>query len=348
MKKITGVILALACATGLTCFGCHTSTDNSKIDTRPDNETDTTDNNVNTEEPANNDDSVAGTDNTGTPQPPDEPNVISPYIDDDFAGSSSIWKLPTNTTPGSVTFAYADPAAEDGRSVRILFGGNPSFGPSDKVGPNNSKDITLNEKLGYGIYKFRVKPATCSASDEEMITGIFIYANNGSDANGNGMIDNNEIDVEFACSLPSTFWLTVWTDYQEKDGVEKAKRQTRRIRFTDGTYKDTVQNGTKSTITETKGNLPASLKDASFDQRAQYLTLGFEWRASFVRFFIEKNGEEIDLWNMSNQSYLPAAPAYFLVNLWHARSIWSSPESALADYPKSDVTVLVDYFKYWK
>ena len=359
MKKIFLIAAIIIIAPAFVHFsGCSSTSGEIALEHNPNNETGLSDNEIPLATDSNNsgtettDSGSTGSNTTGDsstdPINNTDTSATEPYIFDEFDDGGSLWKFATNTTSGAVTFSFNDPNANDGKAAKILFGGNPTLGPADKTGPSNSKKINLIEKLGYGVYKFRVKPATCSASDEEMITGIFTYANNGSDANSNGITDNNEIDIEFACSLPSTFWLTVWTDYQYKNGIKYAVKKTRRIRFIDGTYKDSVQTGDKSTITEVRGDLPAALKDTSFDSRAQYLTLGFEWRAEFVRFFIEKNSEEIDLWKMTDASFVPTPPADFIVNLWHASTIWSSPESAAADYPKNDVTLLVDYFKYWK
>src|SRR5690606_38896628 len=72
----------------------------------------------------------------------------------------------------------------------------------------------------------RIRTADCTGQGRlGVVTGTFTYSSNHADENGNGLPDNDEIDIEVLCAQPHVVWLTIWTDY---DGATGAVRKISR------------------------------------------------------------------------------------------------------------------------
>ena len=103
---------------------------------------------------------------------------------------------------GSVTFG-ADPAAHDGYAASLVFDADtPGIGPTGKA-----TEIITKSSQGFGEYRFRVRLATCRPS-EDLVNGLFTYFNDGKDHDGDGLVDNDEIDIEILCAQPSFLNMT--------------------------------------------------------------------------------------------------------------------------------------------
>ena len=77
-----------------------------------------------------------------------------------------------------------------------------------------------------------------------------------------------------------------------------------------------------------------------------FYTMGFECRASFVRYYIRLNGKEVDLFTIDDPSRVPQRPGQYLLNIWHANGHWTNGQSA--DYPANDSSMTVDWVKIWR
>lgn len=273
-----------------------------------------------------------------------------PAISDPFTIETDFWTKDERTL-ASVAFGFSDPAASDAKTLRIVLPGDPAKGAADAVGPSRGNQVKTRDPLTYGTYRFRAKAAACTPSlsaPEEVISGLFVYAN-GGDANGNGLTDNNEIDIEVACSDPAKLLLTVWTDYEEGSGENR--HRTRVVDMRTGEYSS---RGIGADDAGAKGMI-AGLADPGFDATSAFHEMGFEWKPDRVRFFIATGGTDATLWEMADAASVPRPPAQFMLNTWHASSVWFVSEelfqslgswSIPAEYPRVDAALLVDWFSY--
>lgn len=238
---------------------------------------------------------------------------------------------------GSYVFGAAHASAADNNVAELVFKGNAALGPSDKLTPEFATEIGTNDgSFSFGTYRTRVQLARCTSS-EELVNGIFTYFNDGKDHDGDGMIDNSEIDIEILCSDPSIISLTIWSEYSS----DAAKRSVSRVIHTQtGAYEDTTNDQQTG-----QGSKP-EFKVAGFPDPNAFYDMGFEWHADRIRYFMVLNGAEVTLWTFSDAKYIPTLPAAFLFNVWHSTDWWSS--RGTADYPASDATMRVDWFRYWK
>jgi beta-glucanase (GH16 family) len=238
---------------------------------------------------------------------------------------------------GSVTFGTANVSAADNAVAELVFKGSAALGPGDKLTPDFATEIGTNQTFGYGTFRTRVQLAQC-ASTEELVNGIFTYFNDGKDHDGDGLIDNSEIDIEILCSDPSIISLTIWSEYTSdtaKQGVSRV------IRTKTGAYEDSLND----TTSLGSGTLPA-FKLTGFPDANAFYEMGFEWHATSLRYFIVVGGNEITLWTYTDAKYIPSLPAAFLFNVWHSNDWWNS--QGTADYPANDAVMRVDWFRYWK
>ncbi len=238
---------------------------------------------------------------------------------------------------GSVSFGAANPSAADNAVAELVFKGNAALGPGDKLTPDFATEIGTNQTFGYGTFRARVQLAQC-ASSEELVNGVFTYFNDGKDHDGDGLIDNSEIDIEILCSDPSIVSLTIWSEYTS----DTAKQGVSRVIHTKtGAYQDTLND----TTSLGSGTSPA-FKLAGFPDPSSFYEMGFEWHATSLRYFIVVGGNEITLWTYTDAKYIPSLPAAFLFNVWHSDDWWNN--QGTADYPANDATMRVDWFRYWK
>lgn len=279
-----------------------------------------------------------GGDNTGGGGVSD----VAPTIYDEFTSESAVWSKQVRT-PGSVVFGASEPAATDQSILRITVQGNPLLASTDYVGPSKSNQIATNEKLSFGSYRVRANIASCALpAAEEVITGIFTYSY-GGDTNANGITDNNEIDIETACSMPSILMLTVWTDYDDDTHFQKV---TRMVDMLTGEYYQTEagKEGEYGVGHEPLGTIPG-IAGSGFDITKNFYEIGFDWYSEQIRYFVVIDGAEITLWDYSEKTRIPQNASKFLFNLWHTDENWDS--GAVADYPSTDAVLEVDWFKYW-
>ncbi|MBI2343968.1 MAG: glycoside hydrolase family 16 protein [Deltaproteobacteria bacterium] len=274
------------------------------------------------------------------PEPPESTPL--PTVATDFLSNDPPWTLKA-TAPNSVHFGIPHAMADDDVVATLTFAGQPAFSNGDAVGPAHAVQIATSNTFGYGTYRARLRPAAC-APDEEVVNGIFVYANDGAtDANQNGMIDNNEIDIEILCGEPDILYLSLWTDYTDDDHFRK---KTRAIDIVTGAFYET-EPGKEGQygLSGTAGGIIPAAKSPGMDLTAQFLELGFTWTASAVRFFLMLEDEEITLWHFTDPAYIPVPDVAFIFNVWHTNAHWWA--GGAADYPAKNGMMLIDWFQYW-
>jgi beta-glucanase (GH16 family) len=270
---------------------------------------------------------AAGSAEAGTP----------PTFSADFVAADQARFYSRASNGGSASFGAANPSATDNAVAELVFKGNATLGPGDKLTPDYATEIGSNQAFGYGTFRTRVQLARCGSS-EELVNGIFTYFNDGKDHDGDGLVDNSEIDIEILCSDPSIISLTIWSEYTS----DTAKQGVSRVIHTKtGAYEDSLND----TASLGSGTLPA-FKLAGFPDPSAFYEMGFEWHATSLRYFLVVGGNELTLWTYTDAKYIPSLPAAFLFNVWHSNDWWSS--QGTADYPASDGIMRVDWFRYWK
>jgi hypothetical protein len=254
--------------------------------------------------------------------------VGPPAWSTEFVADEGLWDLVVRSG-GRITFGVTDPAASDAAAGALLFPGDARPEAADRVGPGFATELDSKRRFLYGTFRTRVKLATC-APHEDVVNGFFTYFNDGSDANGNGIPDNSELDVEILCGTPSLISLSSWTDYSDARFI----KLSRVVDLATGEYFESPSDHEYGLVR--KGSLP------------EFRHLGFEWRATRVRFFIVLDGREIELWNMTDPRYVPQRPSALLFNVWHPRAHWFGPAANQdADYPSQNAEMRIDWVRYF-
>ncbi len=264
----------------------------------------------------------------------------TPTINEAFAVNAGNWFTRHQST-GAVTFGVADAFAGDQKALALMFPGNPALSATTNASPTYASEARFHQKTYYGRYETRVKFATCAPS-EEVVNGIFVYDNDGTDKNGNGLIDNTEIDFELLCGEPNVLWLTTWTDYSG-DGLNQFRKKSRAIDMRTGDYSETPKGQEGDWDTFPAGNLPA-VRMTGFPQAGAYYTIGFDWYSNRIRWYIVIDGKEVTLWDLADTSVIPKNPATFMLNIWHSSSHWYN--YSVGQYPDANSTMYIDYFKF--
>lgn len=237
---------------------------------------------------------------------------------------------------GSVTYGVADSRASDGFAAALLLPGDPRLAPTDHAGPHFATEIDSRRLFRYGVFRTRIRLARCQP-DEEVVSGIFTFFNDGSDGNGNGIPDNSELDIEIFCGTPSVFSLSSWTDYSD----DRFIKRTRVVDLASGAYSETPSDRRYDLVP--MGTL-AGVAHPGFPDPDTYYEMGFEWHPTRVRFFIVLDGQELTLWDMNDARDVPQRPAYLLFDVWHRKEHWFGPAGgSQAQYPSRDAEMRIDW-----
>jgi hypothetical protein len=181
--------------------------------------------------------------------------------------------------------------------------------------------------------------ATC-ASTEDVVNGFFTYFNDGKDENGNGIVDNSEVDIEILCGNPQVVSLVLWTDYTSDTSFLGLSRQ---VNLATGAYSQT--ESASSYAQTPMGTLPQFV-NAPYPQANTFYEMGFDWEPTEVRFFIVLGGTELTLWDYTDPTHIPTHTSSLNFNLWHPSTHWAGDGSP-ANYPANDAVERVDWARYW-
>jgi hypothetical protein len=242
-------------------------------------------------------------------------------------------------SPGGSLSIGSHGQSDDGSVASLSIPGRPDLGANDWASPGSASELVFNEQFLYGKFETRVRFASCAAH-EEVVNGIFTYFR-GGDENENGITDNSEIDIELLCGTPNILWLTTYTDFDDF-APGRLRKLSKKIDMRTGAYEIYTDWPPASTGS---GTVPG-LALPGFPDPNQFYTVGFEWRAHSVRYYIRLNGKEVDLFVINDASRIPRRRSSFLMNIWHANSHWTN--GAAADYPSNQSTMQVDWAKIWR
>lgn len=248
----------------------------------------------------------------------------------------------TRLQPGaSVELGVNDPLADDGEVARLVFRGIPGLGTYDRVGPPFASELATHRDFHFGTYRMRARLASC-APGEEVVNGLFTYFNDGTDRDGDGLVDNSEIDLEILCGTPHVLFMSVWTEYSfDSDSFRK---WTRVIDFATGNVWEAPSDREHGLVF---AHHDPSLVLPDFLLPDRFVELGFEWRADRVRYFAVIDGAERTLVELSDPARVPQLPGALMFNVWHPAEHWFG-DAGPPDFPSHDATLLVDWARYWR
>jgi hypothetical protein len=274
-----------------------------------------------------------------------EANLPGPTLVTEFASDEGLWDLQMFGAGAANAFGQPSPSSGDGAVATLTFPGHPGWTGDQNAGPHFATQIAMKQLLGYGTYRTRIEPATCNPT-EEVVSSFFVFFNDGSDANGNGLVDNREIDMQFPCGTPSIVSMSTWTDYQAgAGGKEQFIKLTREVDTATGDYYDTASDRSDAL---SKTGTSAEFQHPEFPKPGSFYEIGFDWHPSALRFFIVWIGQEITLFELSGDARVPGPPIRLMYNIWHPPEHWFPIDVAdTPGYPSADAVMRVDRLEYW-
>lgn len=269
------------------------------------------------------------------------PSGAAPTFEAEFPTRDSRWQSEAGIPGGGVTIGDANDAAGDGRVATLVFPGNPENGSNDDAGPDLATALSSTDRFGYGTYRTRVAFGAC-ARGEETTQAVLGYFSDGADHNGNGIRDETEIDFQVLCGSPSLAYLTVFTDYEERNTGAVFRKLSHVVDFATGRTYDTPSASEDAFVTgATDPSLVLDLFSAG-----RFYELGFEWHPGKIRFFIDAGSGEKTLWTLSDPARVPTGTVQVVYNAWHPETHWY-PLASSADYPAQDVSMWIDWFRFY-
>jgi hypothetical protein len=260
---------------------------------------------------------------------------------EEFAADSGAWEA-QNELPGSTTsVGQGNPAARDGYLAELRLPGHPEFTASQQVGAQFATQLALRERFHFGTYRTRLSFGGCGVR-EDAVMAFLGYFNDGQDHDGDGIVDDLEIDVQVTCSAPSRIYLTVFTDYEEQPQGTRLRKLSHVVDFASGDAFETPAADSSAYVAAGHDSTLAAPDLLTTDA---FYELGFEWHTDSIRFFLAADGVERDLWTLTGAGRVPQLPVQILYNLWHPDTHWYPNEGA-ADFPAADVLMRVDWLSF--
>ena len=232
-----------------------------------------------------------------------------------------------------------DTGAVDGRALRLRLDAKPNPGPVQGV------TVATGKNYGFGRFGTRMKAADCTGQNRPgVVTGIFTYSVDHSDANRNGLPDNDEIDIEILCAQPNVVWLTLWTDYDELKDVPRSVSRAIDLRTGQVLRSCYVTSWESCQPLRGAENQPASVTPLpGFDSGRQYHSYQFDRQRNRVTFSLTTDaGKTVTLWDYRGPvSRIPGKPSQFMQNVWHTRT-WSPLDGPATNQPTVATSAYVD------
>lgn len=266
-------------------------------------------------------------------------SAVAAPVTEEWTGSSPYFSQ--TSASGGTARAVSATGANDGKALELRLNARPGTGPGKGV------EIASNSATyQYGTYGTRIKTADCTGLGRVgVVSGTFTYSTDHSDANGNGLPDNDEIDVEVLCAQPNVVWLTLWTDYNDANAAVRKISRAIDMRTGRVLYNCYVEQLGGDCRPEQAGeNSPASVTPVpGFDSSTQFRTFMFDWQPNRVTFWsYDNSGNKITLWDYSGPTArIPHKPSAFMQNVWHTGD-WDPLDGPAHDQPQVAVPAFVD------
>jgi hypothetical protein len=279
----------------------------------------------------------------------------------DWAGVSQHFAF--FTTGGTATPGVIN---ESARVLQMQLRARPRVGPNagvsirsafplDPNDPTKPGDPEKPRLLHYGTYSSRLKTADCSAQPNAgVVTGLFTFFNDEKDHDGDGLIDNSEIDFEWLCAKPEEVYLTMWTDFHEPTGAQQ--RVLRYINLKTGTiirrcYFEEFGFANCDELDDDPGeDEPAEIpKIADYEPHKKFYTYGFTWSEKQVVWWIvdpSNSSNKLVLWNYTREDRIPKLPSQFMTNIWHSTGFFPLGMPTAKQKPRVPISQFIDLTMY--
>ena len=268
--------------------------------------------------------------------PPVKPAVKLTVLEN-WTGPSAAFHPFTASTRMTVVQA---PGALDGKTLKLQLNAYPA------AGPGGGAVIASNKLYRYGSFGARMRTADCSGQDHPgVVTGTFTYAGDHSDANLNGVSDNDEIDIEFLCGQPYVVYLSIWTDYSETSNA--LREISRAINLRTGKVLSTcylASAGAGCAPILAGENSPAEIPARPrFNSSTQFATYSFDWQPDHVTFTMsDDTGRRQVLWDYRGpRSRIPGKPSSLMQNVTHTK-IWDPLNGPAHNQPTAATSAYID------
>jgi hypothetical protein len=230
--------------------------------------------------------------------------------------------------------------ARDGRALRLTMPAHP------EAGAGGGAVIASDGLYRYGRFGTRIRTVDCTGQDHPgVVTGTFTYAPDHTDANGNGITDNSEIDIEILCAQPYVVYLSLWTDYDETGN--DFREITRAVDLRTGTVLKNcyLRAWGRPCDPGLRGeNTPARVKAVpKFDSATQFHTFAFDWQPGHVAFTVDDGaGHSVLLWNYHGpRSRIPGLPSALYQNVTYTK-VWDPYDGVAHNQPTVAESAYVD------
>jgi beta-glucanase (GH16 family) len=254
------------------------------------------------------------------------------------------WTAPSSIfqggNPHTQLTVVRTPGALDGSALRLQLKARPDPGPS------GGSLISSSKLYQYGSFGTRMKTADCTGQDHPgVVTGTFTYAGDHSDANHNGVSDNDEIDIEVLCGQPDVVYLSIWTDYSET--VDAIREITRAVDLRTGRVLSTcylVSYSTGCGPILAGENSPAGIAPIpGFNSATQFHSYSFDWQPDHVTFRAGDNaGTAVVLWDYRGpRSRIPSKPSSMMQNVTYTPT-WNPLNGPSHNQPTVNTSAYID------
>jgi len=265
--------------------------------------------------------------------------AVASAVTDDFLDLEPHWATPRLGQPqASADAPVADDDALDGQVLELMYPGGTA---SEETGPGFATEIsTVNERT-FGLYEARLRTPKVGRATG-LVSSFFTYFNDGKDHDGDGLVDNHEIDIEFLANEPDVIYMSVWTEYEADDGGERFRKTSRKVNLRTGQVWQTPAGGEASY--ELVPAEPLGWQARRFKHNRRFHTYRFEWIAGSVTFGVDlEDGAGMrTLWMLSGAPNvtIPSLVSPLRMNLWHNGAHWLSGKPARV--PPRDVRYHID------
>lgn len=262
--------------------------------------------------------------------------ATTPTFSAEMATNDGVWSV-TESLPGAeVHFGTlaTGTATHDGQVAVLLFPGAAADPSATAVGAGAGAGIVSVQSFRYGTFRAGVRWPTTCASNEELISAASLRASaspeGDRDANGNGIPDLHQLDIQVPCAAPSFVVMSAWSDYaKDALGRESFRKRSHAVDTATGDVYDTLADAEAAF---TKTGRGADLVHVGFPDPTLFYDVGIEWQVNRVRFFTTLDGREVTLWTLTDPAYVPLVPLAVTFQIWHPAIHWL-PSAGTTDVP---------------
>ena len=270
---------------------------------------------------------ASGTDeSSGTATTSSSAELPPGAIFEDFNASASLFEYGSGGHQAAFTHVSGAASPDEPGTTTLTL----TLDTADAAGAWQGPNYQTSRLLGFGTYSARIKTASARGTEQPLagaVAGFFTYRHD-TDDNGNGVLENSEIDFEWLIADPRVIYLTAWVDVN--DDPWRVTKINRTIDLSRGRILQTVwQNldGTSGSFSDSLSNSPSTIAAIpDYDASARFYVYGFDWATDRIRWWMVDPASPADtvvLWDFRGDAkYITQQPAYLMLNFWHTAD-WS-------------------------